>query len=153
MRPFNAFGPRQSARAIVPSIVTQCIAASHIQLGALHPTRDLNYVANTVDGFVAAAESDDALGQEINVGSGREISIGDLARLIARLMDKEIEIEVDDRRLRPQNSEVERLVADNTKAKALLGWTPQVTLEDGLRLTIAWVKANLEHFRIGEYTL
>ena len=154
LRPFNTFGPRQSARAVIPTIITQLIAGQPVRLGNLHPTCDLNYVANTVDGFLAAAVTDAAVaGKTINLGSGREISIGDLAKLIARLMDRPLEIEDEVGRVRPAGSEVERLVADHALARELLGWEPQVSLEDGLKQTIPWIQAHIALYRPGLYTL
>lgn len=151
VRPFNTFGPRQSARAVIPTIITQVLSGQTVRLGNLTPTRDLNFVSNTVDGYIAAAESDRAVGQTINLGSGREISIGDLAHLIARLAERPIDIATDQQRLRPDNSEVERLLASNERAKDLLGWTPRVSLEDGLSRTIEWVGAHMERYRPGVY--
>jgi dTDP-glucose 4,6-dehydratase len=147
VRPFNTFGPRQSTRAIIPTIIVQCLLGDTIHLGNLHPTRDLNFVANTVDGFLMAASEPSAVGQTINLGSGREISIGDLAGLIAQMIGKAIQIESEEQRLRPQDSEVERLLADNALAQAVLGWQPKISLEEGLACTIAWVKDNLELYR------
>lgn len=153
-RPFNTFGPRQSARAVIPTIISQCLAGQPLKLGNLHPTRDLNYVGNTVDGFLAAAAAgSQALGRAINLGSGREISIGDLARLICRLTGRPEEIETEEARLRPSGSEVERLLADNRLAAQLLDWQPAVSLEDGLQETIAWLADNLERYRPGVYVL
>ena len=151
VRPFNTFGPRQSARAVIPAIVTQVLAGETVRLGNLRPTRDLNYVSNTVDGFVAAAESDGVAGETVNLGSGREIAIGALAELIARLAERPIRIDADSERFRPDASEVERLLADNAKAQRLLGWTPRVTLEDGLARTIEWIAAHMERYRPGVY--
>jgi NAD dependent epimerase/dehydratase len=153
VRPFNTFGPRQSARAVIPTIITQCATRDFVHLGALSPTRDLNFVRNTVEGFVAAATAEAAVGETINLGTGREISIGDLASLIAELMGKSIEIRSDEKRLRPQNSEVFRLLADTAKARRLLGWRAEISLEDGLRETIDWVCGNLDAFSVGEYTI
>ena len=153
IRPFNTFGPRQSARAIIPTIISQILAKQEIVLGNLLPTRDLNYVANTVDGFIKAATMPDIIGKTINLGSGKEISIGDLAALIARLMNAEIEISIDEQRVRPKGSEVERLLANNTKAKQLLGWEPIVNLEEGLQKTISWIKDNNEQYRPETYTI
>jgi NAD dependent epimerase/dehydratase len=147
VRPFNTFGPRQSTRAIIPTIIVQCLLGDIIHLGNLHPTRDLNFVTNTVDGFLLAASEPSAVGQTINFGSGREISIGDLAGLIAQMTGRSIQIESEEQRLRPQDSEVERLLADNTLAKTILGWQPKVNLEEGLARTIAWIKDNLELYR------
>jgi NAD dependent epimerase/dehydratase len=154
VRPFNTFGPRQSARAVIPAIITQCLAGKkNIRLGNLTPTRDLNYVANTVDGFIAAASAPEAPGQTFNLGSGREISIGDLARLIASLIGVEIVIETDEQRVRPSGSEVERLLADASKAREMLGWTPQVSLEEGLQQTIDWLRDHMERYRPDVYIL
>lgn len=153
VRPFNTFGPRQSARAVVPTIITQCLAGETVRLGNLRPTRDLNFVANTVDGFVLAAVTPSALGQTINLGSGKEISVGDLAQLIARLVGRPIQIESDTERVRPESSEVERLLADNTRAQNVLGWKPEVTLEDGLQRTIGWMQIHLGRYRPGVYVV
>ncbi len=147
VRPFNTFGPRQSARAVIPTIITQALAGEVIRLGSLTPTRDLNYVSNTVEGFVLAAQAPGAVGQTINLGSGREISIGDLAQLIARLLEQEIRLEPDAQRVRPEQSEVERLVADNRLARQLLGWEPAVSLEEGLLATIDWFRQHLAKHR------
>ena len=153
VRPFNTFGPRQSTRAVIPTIITQALAGQVIKLGSLTPTRDMNYVANTVDAFVKAAESEAAVGQAVNAGSGREIAIGDLAQLICELTGAEPRIECDDQRLRPKDSEVERLCAENSLAWKLLGWQPQVVLEDGLRRTIDWLRENLDNYQSGTYAL
>jgi NAD dependent epimerase/dehydratase len=143
IRPFNTYGPRQSARAIIPTIITQIAAGERvIKLGALHPTRDFNYVLDTVRGFVAAAESDHSLGQVINIGSNYEISMQETAQLIAETMVEEVTFIQDEARLRPGKSEVERLWADNSKAHRLLGWQPEyagrVGFKRGLMETIKW---------------
>ncbi len=155
IRPFNTFGPRQSARAVIPTIISQILWGDGVvRLGNLEPTRDLNYVSNTVDGFLAAAAApDDALGQTVNLGSGRDISIGDLAALIGRLMDREIVVESAQPRKRPPKSEVERLQADSGLARRLLGWEPRVELEEGLRRTIAWMRERPERYRPDAYTV
>jgi dTDP-glucose 4,6-dehydratase len=153
LRPFNTFGPRQSARAIIPTIITQALAGEVVRLGNLGPTRDLNFVSNTVAGFLAAASTPDAFGQTINLGSGREISIGDLAETIGSLIRRPIRVETEAERLRPEGSEVQRLLADNTKARDLLHWTPAVTLEEGLERTIAWIEQNLGAYRVGTYVV
>jgi len=153
VRPFNTFGPRQSARAVIPTIITQCLTGDTVRLGSLSPTRDMNFVTNTVDGFLAAATAPAAVGRTVSLGSGREISIGDLARLIARLTGNPIRIESEETRLRPDKSEVARLLADNTLAKQLLDWTPRVSLEEGLEQTIAWMKDHLERYRPGVYVV
>jgi dTDP-glucose 4,6-dehydratase len=151
VRPFNTFGPRQSIRAIIPTIIIQCLLGDRIHLGNLHPTRDLNFVTNTVDGFLLAASEPSGVGQTINLGSNREISIGDLASLIAKMIDKPIQIESEDKRLRPQGSEVERLLASSQLAQTILGWQPKVSLEEGLMRTIAWIKNNLDFYRGNTY--
>jgi dTDP-glucose 4,6-dehydratase len=153
VRPFNTFGPRQSARAIVPTIITQCLVDRTIHLGNLYPTRDLNYVDNTVEGFLLAASAPSATGQTINLGSGREIGIGALAEMIARLVGQPIAIESDVKRGRPEKSEVERLLADNTLARNLLGWKPTVSLEEGLNRSIDWIRQHLERYRPSVYIL
>jgi nucleoside-diphosphate-sugar epimerase len=155
IRPFNTFGPRQSARAVIPTIISQCLAGKEvIKLGNLSPTRDLNYVQNTVEGFIAAATGpEDTVGETYNLGSGREISIGALADLIISLTGSKAVVESEQQRLRPEDSEVERLLADHSKACDVLGWEPEVELEQGLELTIAWLRDNLGGYRPDEYTV
>jgi NAD dependent epimerase/dehydratase len=153
IRPFNTFGPRQSARAVIPTVISQCFAGNVVNLGSLHPTRDFNYVANTVDGFIRGAQSDGAIGQTINVGSGSEISIGDVAQRIIKIMGKAVEIRHEDKRTRPEASEVERLIADNSLARRVLGWEPIVSLDDGLRRTIDWIREHPGGYRAGTYAV
>jgi len=153
VRPFNTFGPRQSARAVIPAIITQLLAGTKIKLGNVTPTRDLNYVANTVEGFVLAACAPKAVGKTINIGSGREISILALAQMIAKLMQKLLKIETENQRVRPNGSEVERLLADNRLAHEILGWEPRMGLEDGLKRTIEWVKQHPEMYRPNVYVV
>ena len=143
IRPFNTYGPRQSARAVIPTVITQIADGQRkLKLGALHPTRDFNYISDTVRGFIAIAESDHSIGEVINIGSNYEISIGDTVKMIAEIMGAQIEIETDQVRLRPEKSEVERLWADNEKAKLLAGWKPQYAGKDGFRRglaeTVSW---------------
>lgn len=139
VRPFNTYGPRQSARAVIPTIITQLLCGNgRVKLGSLQTTRDLNYVEDTCRGFLALARCDEAVGKAVNVGSGREISIGDLAATIAKLMNRNIEIVTDNERIRPADSEVERLLCDNTLIQSLTNWSPSFTLEEGLQKTIAW---------------
>ncbi len=152
-RPFNTFGPRQSARAVIPTIITQCLKGESVKLGNLTPTRDMNYVSNTVEGFMACAASDAALGKCVNLGSGREISIGDLATMIGDIVGKPLHIETQENRLRPEKSEVERLLAANELAKELLNWTSKVTLEEGLAETINWMRAHLHRYRPDDYNV
>ncbi len=153
VRPFNTFGPRQSSRAIIPTILSQALKGGRVRLGSLAPTRDLNFVSNTVDGFVLAAEAEGALGRTINLGSNREISIGNLAGLIGSLLGLELEIDLDRQRLRPEKSEVERLLADNTLARQILAWEPKVTLEQGLQQTIEWMRHHTDDYRPDSYTV
>ncbi len=159
IRPFNTFGPRQSARAVIPTIITQlATGAERLNLGALSPTRDFSFVANTVSGFLTVASHPAAVGEVINIGSGFEISVGDTARLIAALMGREVEIVSEAERLRPPASEVERLHAGLDKAARLIGWQPQDPGLDGFRraleTTIAWFSdpANLTRYRSGYQT-
>jgi len=153
VRPFNTFGPRQSARAVIPTIITQALNGAEIRLGNLEPTRDLNFIADTVEGFIKAAETPKALGETINLGSGREISIGDLAALILKLMNRDIPIALESARVRPENSEVDRLCADSRKGQSILGWTPKYSLEEGLSATIEWIRENSERYRTGIYVV
>jgi dTDP-glucose 4,6-dehydratase len=153
VRPFNTYGPRQSGRAVIPTIVTQALANEPIRLGNISPTRDLNYVADTVEGFIKAAESSKAVGEVINLGTGREISIGELAATILRTLGRDLQIITDTERVRPEGSEVERLCADANKARELLGWEPTHTLEEGLTRTIEWIRENNERYRLGAYTI
>ncbi len=159
-RPFNTYGPRQSARAVIPTIITQIAAGQRkISLGATAPTRDFNFVKDTVAAFISALKSDGAHGEVVNFGSNFEISIGDTARLIAEAMVAEIEIVSDDARMRPANSEVERLCADNTKAKMLFGWSPAYSGRDGFKRglteTIDWLRKpeNLALYKIDRYNI
>ncbi len=160
MRPFNTYGPRQSTRAVIPTIITQIAGgARRIKLGVIHPTRDFNYVQDTVRGFIAIAESENAVGEVINIGSNFEISVGDTARLIAELMGVEIGIETEEVRLRPQLSEVERLWAANAKARSLAGWEPAYGGLDGfkrgMKETIDWFSSpeNLKLYKTGSYAI
>jgi NAD dependent epimerase/dehydratase len=151
VRPFNTFGPRQSARAVIPTIITQALKGDTIQLGNLDTVRDFTYVADTVAGFLKASQAEGCLGQVFNLGTGREIRIGDLAQSILRKVGRPVEIKVDSQRLRPQQSEVLRLLSNNALAREKLSWQPQVSLDQGLDLTIAWIKEHLDLYRIGKY--
>jgi len=153
VRPFNTFGPRQSARAVIPTIISQCLTGDVVHLGNLVPTRDLNYVSNTVDGFLLAAATPEAIGRTINLGSGREISIGDLAKLIIRLVGRSTNIESEERRVRPDKSEVKRLLADITLARTVLGWEPTISLEEGLERTIEWIQQHPGKYRPDVYAI
>jgi NAD dependent epimerase/dehydratase len=160
IRPFNTYGPRQSARAVIPTIISQIASGKkQIKLGALHPTRDFNYIKDTVDGFISVALSEKSVGEVINIGSNYEVSIKDTAMIIAEIMNQEIEIVTDQVRLRPEKSEVDRLWADNSKAKALLGWEPKYGGIDGfkrgLRETIDWFinPDNLKQYKADVYNI
>lgn len=143
VRPFNTYGPRQSTRAIIPTVLSQLYSGSEeIRIGASTPTRDFNFVGDTVAGFLAVASCDRALGEVVNVGSGREIAIGDLVRLLVRISGRDAEVVEDKSRLRPTGSEVNRLLCDNTRAREWAGWEPQISLEDGLATTAAWMRDN-----------
>lgn len=155
-RPFNTYGPRQSARAIIPTIITQLLNdAEVIKLGSLHPTRDLNYVADTCAGMIALAECDGAVGREVNIGSGREITVGDLAAKLIEMVRPGTQIVSADERLRPEKSEVERLLADNKLIRSLTSWEPRVTLEEGLERTVEWFRdpANLARYKWDIYNV
>jgi NAD dependent epimerase/dehydratase len=160
LRPFNTYGPRQSARAVIPTVITQIASGRReIKLGALHPTRDFNYVTDTVAGFMAALQSERAIGEFVNLGSNFEISIGDIAHLIADVMQEKIDIVGDEQRLRPEKSEVERLCAANDKARRLLDWQPRFGGLDGLRrgldATVDWFRepGNLELYKADIFNL
>jgi len=154
LRPFNTYGPRQSARAVIPTIITQALTKNEIFLGSMHPTRDFTYVSDTVEGFIKVAEADDrVLGEVINIGSNFEISIGDLAEKIVSLIGKDIEIRFDELRVRPEKSDVARLQANNSKAKKLINWEHKVTLDEGLKKTIKWISNNLEKYKTDLYNL
>jgi dTDP-glucose 4,6-dehydratase len=160
VRPFNTYGPRQSARAVIPTIMVQIASGRRrIRLGAVHPTRDFNFVDDTVEGFVAALSAERAVGETINLGSNFEISVGDTAHAIAEAMGTKIEIETDEQRLRPEKSEVERLWASNDKARDLLGWTPRHGGRDGflcgLAKTARWFQdpANLAAYKFDIYNI
>jgi NAD dependent epimerase/dehydratase len=147
VRPFNTYGPRQSARAVIPTVITQLLSgAEEIKLGGLHPTRDFNYVKDTVAGFIAIAESPNTIGEEINIASQQEISVGELAQMMIDELNPSARIISDDIRLRPEKSEVERLLGSNEKIRRLTGWHPKINLKQGIRETIAWFK-NAENLR------
>jgi NAD dependent epimerase/dehydratase len=156
IRPFNTYGPRQSARAVIPTVITQIAAGNRqIKLGALHPTRDFNYVLDTVQGFITVAESEKTVGEVINCGSNHEISIGDTAKLIAEIMGADVEIETDEIRFRPEKSEVERLWCDNAKLERITGFKPKTTLREGLEKTIEWFvdPINLKRYKTEIYNV
>ncbi len=158
LRPFNVYGPRQSARAVIPTIITQALTKNEVFLGSKHPTRDLTYVADTVEGFIKLAEADKSvLGEVINVGSNFEISICDLANkivsLISKNTDKDIKIKFDEFRVRPDKSEVERLWCDNRKAKKFMNWESKVSLDEGLKKTIDYISKNINKYKPNIYNV
>ncbi len=152
IRPFNCFGPRQSARAVIPTIITQALVCEQIKLGSLEPKRDFTFVKDLVRAFIKMAETEKSVGTVINVGSGREISIGEVARLITSMVGKkDMKILHDKERVRPENSEVDRLLCDATKAKKILNWSPEYSLEQGLKETIEWMSQNIELYKPTKY--
>jgi NAD dependent epimerase/dehydratase len=154
VRPFNTYGPRQSARAVIPTIITQALTQNKINLGSLNPRRDFVYVKDTVDGFIKIAEAGEkTYGEVFNLATGKDISIGEAAELVKKILKKDIRIIIDEQRIRPENAEVNRLCGDATKAKKLAGWEPKTSLENGLIETIDWIKENINLYRPDEYTI
>jgi NAD dependent epimerase/dehydratase len=153
VRPFNTYGPRQSDRAIIPVIICQALTKHEIRMGNTTPTRDFTFVLDTVNGMIRIAESDRCVGEEVNLGTGCEISIGDLAEKIGRLVGHEVVVKQDGERLRPPKSEVERLLSQNTRAIELTGWRPQIDLDEGLRRTIDWIRVHLDFYDPDRYRI
>lgn len=153
VRPFNTYGPRQSARAVIPTIIVQALAGAEIRLGALHPRRDFTFVRDTVHGLLLAAATPEAVGHVVNLGSDHEVAIGDLAKMILDLCGCSVPIVTEERRVRPPESEVGHLRADTTLARRLLRWHPAVPLEEGLQETIAWMREHLDLYRVEEYAV
>jgi dTDP-glucose 4,6-dehydratase len=153
LRPFNTFGPRQSLRAIIPTIISQAIGDKKIRLGNTRPRRDFLFVKDTVRGFIQFGKCEGAVGKVVNIGTGTDISIEELVMKILGLMGKQGKIEVEDRRIRPEKSEVMQLLSDTRLAQKLFQWKPRYTLEDGLRETIEWYQKNLSRFKVGSYPL
>lgn len=156
VRPFNTYGPRQSARAVIPTIITQLLnGQQEIKLGAVHPTRDLVFVKDTCEGFVAIAKSDNVAGEEINIATSKEISVGDLGRKLIEIINPSATIICDEERLRPEKSEVERLLGSNEKLKRLTGWQPEHSIDEGLRITIDWFSdtSNLGKYKAHVYNI
>ena len=153
VRPFNTYGPHQSARAIVPTVVTQALAGDSIQLGSLDPRRDLTYVSDTVAGFIAAARAPAALGRTVQLGTGHDVSVREIVEAVGRLLDRELTVVRDERRVRPPLSEVERLISSPTLARELTGWEPEVDLETGLARTIEWIRANMDRLMTRDYAV
>jgi NAD dependent epimerase/dehydratase len=152
-RPFNTYGPRQSARAVIPTIVTQALTGDHVQLGSVHPTRDFLYVADTAAGIARCAEVDDAIGEVVNLGTGREISIAEVVERVLAAVARELPVVLAEERQRPPESEVDRLCAAADKARELLGWEATVPFEDGLQRTIDWIASSLDTYRPATYSL
>lgn len=153
VRPFNAYGPRQSARAVIPTIISQAVAGMNLRLGTLDTTRDFTYVADTARGFAMVGGADEALGEVVNVGSGEEVSIREIVRLVGEIVGRELLVEGDEQRMRPAKSEVSRLHSDSTRAKTLAGWEPEVALRDGLRMTTDWIREHIDAYRPQEYAV
>ncbi len=153
IRPFNTYGPRQSARAIIPTVISQGLRGNTLTLGNLSPRRDLNYVADTARGFMAVAASESSPGEVINIGYGEDISIGDLVVMIGEIIGTEFEIKSDEQRVRPDASEVMQLMADNTRARELVGWEPQIGLREGLSRTVDWIRDNQDRFKTQIYNV
>ena len=153
VRPFNTYGPRQSPRAVIPTVISQALRGDVLRLGSLEPTRDFTYVGDTVAGFLQIAASEAARGETFNLGTGREISVGELIRLVGDLLQRPLTVVPDERRVRPAASEVDRLVADASKARDRCGWAPSITLEDGLRRTIDWIAEHQALYRHDEYSV
>lgn len=153
VRPFNCYGPRQSARAVIPTLITQALASKEIRLGNTDTIRDFTFVTDTVEGFIKAAQSPKGFGKVINIGSGREISIGELAKIITTLTQSRAKIVIDESRVRPSRSEINRLLADNRLAKEVMGWEPQVSLEEGVKRTVIWIASHMNRFQVGKYQI
>lgn len=153
VRPFNAYGPRQSARAVIPTILSQALAGMTLRLGTLDTTRDFTYVADTARGFLMAGAADGAIGEVVNIGSGTEVSIREVVRRAGEIVGRELEVAGDDQRMRPAKSEVSRLLSDSSKAERLAGWQPEVTLDEGLRRTAAWISDHMDQYRPKEYAV
>ena len=153
LRPFNTYGPRQSARAVIPTIISQALTDEPVRLGSLDPRRDLTFVTDTVDGFVRAATSDAAIGRTVQLGTEHDVSVGDIVQTVGEILGKKLEVVQDPDRVRPANSEVMRLISSPRLAQELLGWEPTVALEDGLRRTVEWVESSRERFRTEQYVI
>lgn len=153
VRPFNTYGPHQSARAIIPTIISQALVSDTLRLGSLEPRRDLTYVSDTAAGMIAAATAPATVGRTIQLGTGHDVSVGQIVDMVADLLGKELSVEQESQRVRPPNSEVQRLLSDPAVAKELMGWQPQVTLREGLAQTLDWIAANAHRYRTDEYVV
>jgi len=152
LRPFNAYGPHQSARAVIPTIISQALTGS-VRLGSLHPRRDWTFVTDTVAGFLAAAEAPATVGRTVHLGTGDDVSVGDVVKLVGDLLDRELTVDLDPDRVRPANSEVERLIADPTLAAELMGWRPEVDVREGLSRTLEWISSHADRYRTDHYVI
>jgi NAD dependent epimerase/dehydratase len=153
VRPFNTFGPRQSLRAVIPNIIVQALASDTIRLGSLDPVRDLTYVEDTVSGFMLAALADGVVGETINLGTGRGVTIAELVQVALKVLGLERQVVADEQRIRPEKSEVTALISENAKARRLLGWQPEYSLEQGIAALVPWYRANLSRYRANVYTV
>jgi dTDP-glucose 4,6-dehydratase len=153
LRPFNTYGPRQSARAVIPTIITQALTSDEVKLGSLEPSRDFTFVVDTANGFLRVAEADNVAGEEINLGNDNTIRIGNLVEKICGIIGKNPKVVLDAQRIRPSKSEVMKLWASNEKAKRMIGWEPRISLDEGLRATIEWISAHIDLYRPGQYTV
>jgi NAD dependent epimerase/dehydratase len=153
VRPFNTYGPRQSARAVIPTIMSQALAGGTLRLGSLTPRRDLTFVEDTVAGMLAAADSDTAIGRTIQLGTGEDVAIADIVDVVGEILGRKLEVELDEMRVRPAASEVERLISDPSLAQELTGWSAEVELRDGLARTLDWIASNTQRYRASDYVI
>lgn len=153
IRPFNIYGPRQSARAVIPSIITQTLVKREVNLGSIFPTRDLTFVTDTALGFIAFAECEKTVGEVVNLGSNREVSISELIQMVSTCLNKKIKVIKEKKRVRPEKSEVEKLLSDSRKAKALFGWSPKIDVKEGIRKTVSWIGKNIDKYKQEIYNI
>jgi NAD dependent epimerase/dehydratase len=153
VRPFNTYGPRQSARAVIPTIMSQALAGGTLRLGSLTPRRDLTFVEDTVAGLLAAADSPAAIGRTIQLGTGHDVAVGDIVELVGDILGRKLEVELDEARVRPAASEVERLISDPSLAQELTGWSAEVELREGLARTLDWIASNAQRYRASDYVI
>lgn len=153
VRPFNAYGPRQSARAVIPTIIAQAVSGSALKLGSVATTRDFTFVEDTAQAFLQIGAAEAALGEVVNAGSGREIAISDVVKKVAEITGRELDVETDAQRVRPEASEVSRLLSDSSKAERLAGWRAETSLDDGLRRTVDWIREHIDLYRPDEYAV
>ena len=153
IRPFNIYGPRQSARAVIPSIITQALVKRAVNLGSVSPTRDLTFVTDSASGFIAFAECERTVGEVVNLGSGREVSVSQLIEIVSACLNKKIKVVKEKKRIRPEKSEVERLFSDSRKAKTLFGWDPKIDFEKGIKKTVSWMERNIDKYKQEIYNI